>query len=342
MNKIGYVGLAGLILIIGALILAQSETKPTITETIKVTGYWDASSPSGNIIWPAEDLGYLPGIATEEVFIPQMADRAVTISSGRADFAHLTYFSAIRAIAKGVKIKAVAAAHGTDSNFSTPTFFVLADSDIKGPEDLKGKKAGFRPGSTSHLVFTEYLKKAGLKSNDVSFQSIPQGQEEQVLRSKQVDIIVLLGVAQISGIKERGDVRELFNQNEMLPEGMHHCGLFVSEKFINEKPELLKKFLNGFVKAADWIEENPEKTKEIYAKYAKDRKSDPEFIRKWFEPLDIREHAFIEDSDVQWFIDRLVEGGELKPGEIKPSDIYTNEFNPYYETWKYKAIRYIY
>lgn len=324
-----YVIVAGIILIIGSLILVKDNTKPAITDTVKVTGYWEPASPSGNIVWIAEGRGYLPGIKIEEVYIAQMSDRAATISSGRADFAHLTYFSAIRAIAKGVKIKAVAAAHGTDSNFSTPTFFVLEDSNIKGPGDLKGKKAGFRPGSTSHLVFTEYLKRADLKSSDVSFVSIPQGQEEQVLKNKQVDIIVLLGIAQISAIKERGGVRELFNQNEILPKGMHHCGLFVSEKFIDEKPELLNKFLGGFVKAADWEKENPEKTKDIFTKFVKDRKSDPDYIKKWFEPLDIREHAFVADSDVQWFIDRLVESGELKPGDIKPSDIYTNEFNPY-------------
>lgn len=324
-----YVAIAGLILTIGALILIQGNTKPVITDTVKVTGYWEPASPSGNIVWVAEDRGYLPGIKIEEVYVAQMADRAATISSGRADFAHLTYFSAIRAIAKGVKIKAVVAAHGTDSNFSTPTFFVLADSDIKGPSDLKGKKAGFRPGSTSHLVFSEYLKRGGLTDKDVTFQSIPQGQEEQVLRNKQVDIIVLLGIAQISGIKERGGVRELFNQNEILPKGMHHCGLFISEKFINEKPELLNKFLDGFVKGADWEKANPEQTKEIFAKYVKDRKSKPEYIRKWFEPLNIRDHALVDDSDVQWFIDRLVESGELKPGEVKPSDVYTNKFNPY-------------
>ena len=34
---------------------------------------------------------------------------------------------------------------------------------------------------------------------------------------------------------------------------------------------------------------------------------------------------------MQWWIDAMVEQGQLKPGQIKASDIYTNEYNPYYK-----------
>lgn len=37
------------------------------------------------------------------------------------------------------------------------------------------------------------------------------------------------------------------------------------------------------------------------------------------------------DKDAQFWIDWLVKDGKIKEGQFKPSDIYTNQFNPYYK-----------
>jgi hypothetical protein len=39
--------------------------------------------------------------------------------------------------------------------------------------------------------------------------------------------------------------------------------------------------------------------------------------------------GLVRPSAVQKWIDWKVDTGQLKPGQVKPSDIYTNEFNPY-------------
>lgn len=43
----------------------------------------------------------------------------------------------------------------------------------------------------------------------------------------------------------------------------------------------------------------------------------------------VRDHALLADSDAQFWIDWLVKDGKIKEGQFKPSDIYTNQFNPY-------------
>ena len=45
----------------------------------------------------------------------------------------------------------------------------------------------------------------------------------------------------------------------------------------------------------------------------------------------VRDHALLADSDAQFWIDWLVKDGKIKEEQFKPSDIYTNQFNPYYE-----------
>ena len=39
--------------------------------------------------------------------------------------------------------------------------------------------------------------------------------------------------------------------------------------------------------------------------------------------------AVIAEREIQTWIDWLVRNGELKDGQLKAKDLYTNEFNPY-------------
>lgn len=277
----------------------------------------------------AEELGYLKNIKIEEYDITVGPETLQAVTSGQVDAAHVPYVTIIRAIQKGVKVKVVASAHGVKtSNFD---IFVLNDSTIKDAKDLKGKKiGGVRKGNTAYFVLIEYLKAGGLTINDVELIDIPIGQEEQILKSKQVDAIGVYGDFRSGAMKNAG-YRILVSQFNVLPKDTHHCGLVVSEKFIRERPEILKEFVDGFVKASDWERENPDKAKEYMIKFAKELTPNVEPLEKFFTPNDIREHALVKDPDIQWFIDRLIDYGELKPGQIKPSDVYTNEFNPYTE-----------
>jgi ABC-type nitrate/sulfonate/bicarbonate transport system substrate-binding protein len=304
-------------------------------ELIKVDGYIGIAGVSigYNIPKIAEELGYLNGIKLEETEIGVGPAGLAAVSNGQIDAAHVQWLTIARAVAKGTKIKAVALAH--DPNVIVFRLFVLEDSPIKSAKDLKDKKlGGFVEGTTPSIVLAEYLKKNGLTIQDVDLITVPTGQSEQVLKNKQVDAILVATTMEAGYIKEHGGVRLLATLDDYLPKGnngTHHCGLIVSEKFIKEKPELLKRFIDGFVKAADWQRDNPDKARELDIKWTKEAGANPEpFLKGFIPPSSIRNHALVEDSDIQWFIDRLVERGELKKDQIKPTDLYTNEFNPYY------------
>lgn len=305
----------------------KSNSEKTV---VKVAGYLGTGGLRTND--PprmAEELGHLKNIKIEEYDITVGPETLQAVTSGQVDAAHVPYVTIIRAIQKGVKVKVVASAHGVKtSNFD---IFVLNDGPIKDAKYLKGKKiGGVRKGNTAYFVLIEYLKSANLTINDVELLDTPMGQEELVLQNKQVDAIGVYGDFRSGAMKNKG-FRILISQFNVLPVDTHHCGLVVSDKFIQERPEVLKEFVDGFVKAADWERENPDKAKEYMIKFAKERTQNVEPLEKFFSPSDIRSHAFVKDSDIQWFIDRLIDYGELKPGQIEPSDIYTNEFNPYYK-----------
>lgn len=309
--------------------LASAEEKVV---TLKGTGYTGPGKLATNgVVRNAEESGYIKGIKIEYLEITQDL-QPVALSTSDLDFGHMSFLTISRAVSQGVKIKAVALAHG-----SSPgpyfEFYVLDDSPIKSAKDLKGKKIGGSKSSSTYQFLIEYLKTANLTIDDIQLVTIPTGTAEQALRTRQVDVVSFSFDGDKGAVLERGGVRLLFQETDVTPKDFYHCGLVVSEKFIKERPELLKKFLEGFVKAADWERDNPNKTKELYAKWAVDDGiPGSELITKYYRPSNKREHSLIKgDTDVQWFIDRMVESGELKEGQIKPSDIYTNEFNPYYK-----------
>ncbi|KPQ44846.1 MAG: hypothetical protein MPEBLZ_00575 [Candidatus Methanoperedens nitroreducens] len=54
-------------------------------------------------------------------------------------------------------------------------------------------------------------------------------------------------------------------------------------------------------------------------------------MAKYWKGFGVREHALLQDSDVQFWIDWLVKDGRISEGQYKPSDFYTNEYNPYFK-----------
>lgn len=329
------IGVAGIAVKNKSTIQEEVITKKNIAstqkevETIKVGGY---PAPINGLIAPmvAEELGYYDGIKIENAYLASGPESLAAIATGHIDAAHVPYTTIVRAVAKGAKVKVVVSAHGSPSKFSG--VWVLADSPIRSAKDLKGKKIGggagqITPGNSPYILLIGYLKTVGLSIDDVNVVDIPRGQEEQVLKNKQIDAVWIYNKISLGRSIDNGEVRQLFSSDDII-DSWHHCGILVSEKFIKENPETLKKFVEGFVKGAEWERDNPDKAKELHIT----KGENPGQVRKYYEPSTIGKHALVDERNIQVIIDHFVDTGELKEGQIKPSDIYTNEFNPYYKS----------
>ncbi|MCE8424683.1 MAG: hypothetical protein J5U17_02770, partial [Candidatus Methanoperedens sp.] len=89
-------------------------------------------------------------------------------------------------------------------------------------------------------------------------------------------------------------------------------------KFVSDAQDALKR--------AKEILEGELIVAEIYTK----RGGNPDLAKYW-HPNMAWEHGLIQDDDVQWWLDIFAKDGKPE-GQRKPSDIYTNEFNPYFKT----------
>ncbi len=231
----------------------------------------------------------------------------------------------INAVAHGAKIKGIAGMTKTIPGYPHMSLFVLENSSIGTPQDLIGKKVaiwGF--GGCSEYMMYEYMRqKAGVSNpkESIELTSLPDAQQEQALRSHLVDAVFIHAPFN-KKLTNAGGIRKLFDDND-LNESLGLALYWASDDFIKNHPEVVKRFVRATAKTLDWANEHREEAYQIEAKRLGLNLAD-------MEGPNSPEHALINDSEVQHWISTLTRYGLLKEGQIKTSDIYTNEFNPYF------------
>lgn len=273
------------------------------------------------------------GVIGSQQGMPALGSGSIDVSAGGHPDA------TINAIRAGVKIKQIAA--GSDSTKANPhhSYFVLENSTIRTANDLIGKKIQGLYGAGEHIeirgctgmAYAEYLKNNGINIRDAKIEGVelPAAQVEQALKQGLIDVGGFNQPKSGKILKTPG-YRLLFDDYDALAPTYGTGALSVikaNTDFIKEHPETVKGFVTAIAKAMDWSNANPEESNQIIAK---ELGLTPEQI-KYMDRRVWVEHGLESDKNIQMWIDLMVKYGELKEGQVKPSDVYTNEFNPYYK-----------
>jgi len=310
---------------------SAGKEKPEVTE-LRYQG------SVGAVTFPelAEDLGYLAPLKLKfignTISGPQDIQAAVT---GDTDFGGAFNGAIVKLIAAKAPIKSVISYYGVDDNTWTG-YYVLDGSPIKSARDLIGKKIAVNTlGAHHEFVIKEYLHREGLTPEEikqVALVVVPPVTSEQTLRANQIDVATLGGVLRDKAL-ERGGIHPLFTDKDLF--GKFSAGSYVlTDKFIKDNPNAARQFVEATAKAIEWARTTPRE--EVIARYEKiiegrDRKEDKNTVKFWKSTGVAGEGGLIADKEFQTWIDWLVNEGELKAGEYKSSDLYTNEFNPYHK-----------
>lgn len=330
-KKIVILSIVGIVIILGGLLTLTKDNKSQdkeITIRYLATPTWVAPYEF------ASELGYLKekGIKLEMIGTTFSGPETImALDSGTAEIGGAATPGTLNAIKGGSKLISLWASMGINKDINGK-FYVLENSNIRTPKDIVGKKIAVNTlGAHLDYVVREYLKKNGLSIKDVQLVVIPDTNLEQVLRQGQADVVAVGSWSStVAGkIEEGGGVRVLFTDYELLGDMAFSIQGF-SKEFVKKNPKAVKDFVDAIVKATDWARANPDQAREISKKILSKKGGNPELTKYW-KGMDIREHALITNEDVQFWIDRMVESGKLKKGEISLSDVFTNEYNPYYQ-----------
>ncbi|WP_089212986.1 ABC transporter substrate-binding protein [Streptosporangium subroseum] len=310
----------------------ETSAKPGEPETLELR----YQGSVGAVTFPelAEELGYLSPLKLawigNTISGPQDIQAAAT---GQTDFGGAFNGAIVKLAAAKAPIKAVIGYYGSDKD-SYVGYFVADGSPIKGPRDLIGKKIGVNTlGAHLEAVVKEYLKRGGLTPEEikqVELVVVPPVNTEQSLRQGQIDVAALSGILRDKALK-RGGIHPLFKDIDLF--GPFTAGSVVlTEKFIKQNPATVKKFVEAFAKAVEWTqthsrEEVIAKSKEIIAK--RKRNEDSTAIEFWKSSGVANKGGVIDAKEFQTWIDWLEREGEIKPGQVKAEDVFTNEYNPF-------------
>ncbi|MCZ8523167.1 MULTISPECIES: ABC transporter substrate-binding protein [Paenibacillus] len=287
----------------------------------------------------AEDLGYLAPLKLKWIGNTTSGPQSIqAATTGDTDFGGAFNGAIVKLLAAKAPITALFGYYGEDAK-TYNGYYVLEDSPIKGPKDLVGKQIAMNTlGAHHEFMVKEYLHRAGLTNEEikqVTLLAIPPANGEQVLRQKQVEVSTLGGIYQDKAL-ERGGLRPVFTDLELFGE-FTAGSIVMTNKFIKNNPNTTKQFVEGVAKAIEWSRTTPRE--EVIArmeKIAKDRgrSEDTSNIKYWKSWGIAGKGGLIAEKEFQVWIDWLVKDGQIKEGQVKASDMYTNRFNPFQEEGK--------
>jgi ABC-type nitrate/sulfonate/bicarbonate transport system substrate-binding protein len=298
------------------------------TKTLRYQG------SAGQVTLPelAEDLGFLGDVKLEWVGNTTSGPQDIqSASTGQTDFGGAFNGAVVKLAAAGAPIKAVISYYGSDQ-YSYNGYYVLADSPIRSARDLIGKKIGVNTlGAHYEAVLDIYLQRNGLTADEIAQVEpvvVPPVNTEQSLRQKQIDVAVLGSILRDKAV-HTGGIRPLFTDVSLL--GPFSAGTYVLTKsFIQRNPETVRTFVTAVAKAIEWSKTTP--AEQVVARMTaivkkRGRNESPDALQYWKSYGVVDTGGRITDHELSIWADWLTQHGDLKPGQVKVADIYTNEFN---------------
>jgi ABC-type nitrate/sulfonate/bicarbonate transport system substrate-binding protein len=291
---------------------------------------------NNGIILPAElaeDLGYLAPVRLNFVGSTVSGPASVqAVVTGDTDLGGAFNGAVIKLIAAKVPIVAVVGYYGVDDKRQSG-YYVLSDSPIKTARDLIGKKASMNTlGAHSEFMVKEFLFRNQLgkaETQQITLVVVPPVNGEQILRQGQVDMAALNDIYRERAL-EKGGLRLLFSDYELF--GEFTAGSYVMKTaFIEAHPKTARKFVDAVARAIEWARNTPRE--QVVARFIeimkkRGRNEEPSAIKYWKSYGVAGKGGLISDREFQIWIDWMVKDGELSPGQILPSSVYTNELNP--------------
>ncbi|HEX3048613.1 MAG TPA: ABC transporter substrate-binding protein [Bacillota bacterium] len=308
----------------------SDSTTPTNFELVKKLTGKDILKEEGVILQPITVQGGEGGTVTMQALLANNLD----ISGGSISIW-------VNVISKGAKVKLVRPVNSTE----VPEYsglLALENSGIHTIKDLIGKKIAVNVlGAEADFIIRAFLKQNGLSIKQVQLVVIPAANQEQALRTGQVDAVAWTtsGGNYFDRAVENGGVRRIPGTSSYEARGnkrMLNTAEGFRTEFIRKHPDTVRAYLKASDIATRLVlteyQKDSERVQKAYADITEEKGGNPKLAKYYRGPRwSPKDNEFITDRDILFWIDNFVKSGILKPGQIKSSDVYTNEYLPYYQ-----------
>jgi NitT/TauT family transport system substrate-binding protein len=212
----------------------------------------------------AEKKGYFreEGLQVKITTFDSGVKMIAPLGSGELDAATSSGNAALyNAVARGIDVKIVVSSGSAPPNYGHNILIVrkdLVDSGrYKAPTDIKGMKVAMpSPGSSATATLNNYLVGLGLGFRDVEPVYLSYPNHVIALSNGKIDV-GLTAEPQASQAIRMGAAIRVTSDDIMDP--YHEASVsLMSGKFINERPDVARRFMRAFIKAARFYNDSLE------------------------------------------------------------------------------------
>jgi NitT/TauT family transport system substrate-binding protein len=225
----------------------------------KVRVAYTSPGPTQGVLWVADVGGTFDknGLSVEIIYTRAAIEALV---AGEIEFGQMTGALMSSARLQGADPVMIAGVQDTLDDR------LVARSNIKGMEELRGKRIGiFRFGSASHLRMVTVLPRYGLNERDVTFLQIGDTPARLVaLFGGSIDATLAPPPDHLQAL--RAGMKLLLNLRELnVP--YQGTGLVTTQRLLVKRRDVARRFVNAYVEAIHLVKNHPEVSKRAFVKY---------------------------------------------------------------------------
>ena len=231
------------------------------------------TQPQSTLIHIAVNKGYFSNQGLDvQPLIHSFGKAALqSILDGKADFATVAETPVMFSVLKGDKIFVIANIESSNVNNA-----VLArpDAGIVKAADLKGKRIGFTPGTTSDFFLDSFLTAQGLTRKEITPVPLTPNEMQEALQTGKVEAVSSWNYTLTQIKHQLGAQAVIFYDRQIYTETFNIAAM---QDFVQRNPQAITRFLRALIQAEDFVAKNPQEAQDIMAAAIK---VDKELVRE--------------------------------------------------------------
>jgi NitT/TauT family transport system substrate-binding protein len=280
-----------------------------------------STGPNLTTFWLAREAGLYKqyGLDVDVVFFRGSTIAINALATKDAHFGAFGASSAVLARLGGLDTVLIAtAAPGL-------LFYLVTKKEIKSAADLKGKRIGAsRPGTDSDLAARVAAKKLGLGEKDVNIIAMGTDSERLAAMTQGVVDATVVTVGGYVAAQKLGFHSILDLSQANIP--YEAASMITTRSLIKENPEMVRRFVKGFVAAIQYAQTHREVTLKVLSKYM--RTTDADILNASYDQYVgrvIPRVPYVSEQGLQAVIDFIRQRNPQTPN-VKAQDFMDNRF----------------
>jgi len=219
------------------------------------------TQPQSTLVHIALNKGYFSKVGLDvQPLIHSFGKAALqSVLDGKADFATVAETPVVFSVLNGDKIFVIA---NIESSSKNNAVLARPGAGIVLAADVKGKRVGFTPGTTSDFFLDSFLTAQGLTRQEITPVPLAPGEMQDAMLTQKVDAVSTWNYPLTQIRHLLGAQAVVFYDPQIYTETFNIAAM---QDFVRRNPQTVSRFLRALIQAEDIVTRHPEEAQGIMA-----------------------------------------------------------------------------